>query len=553
MKTKFNISIRKSRFRMMGALCLAALTITSCKKNFENINTNPVGVSDKDLIADYNDLKFFFQMEQRSIINFSGGGDPNSYQVQQSLNADNFSGYFMSPNPFNGGSNNLNYFMMQGWNGEAFKVGYLNIMANVRKLKNNGIDQTYPSVWAVSQLIKVTAMSRVTDIYGPIPYSTVGLKVNNPYDSQKDIYYQFFTELDDAQSKINDFVKAGKPLPFAFSDFDLVYNGNLSTWLKYANSLRLRLALRLVKVDPAKAQLEGEKAMNPANGGLLSTPAENMAVKVLGVGFTNPLVFISQDWGDTRMGAAIESYLTGYADPRLPKYFDKSTDPALGGQYKGIRIGAVISSKPDYVGFSGLNVSDSASPTFSKSSPAQLMTAAEVYFLRAEAALRGWANAGGTPQSLYESGISTSFQQYGLGDASTYYNNSTNVPAAYVDPKTAGNSAPAPAGAVTIKWDNAATNEQKLERIITQKWLAIFPEGQEAWSEFRRTGYPRLFPVVQNNSGGTISTDIQIRRLPFPQSEYNTNSTELNKGIQLLGGPDNGGTRLWWDVAKGNF
>jgi hypothetical protein len=86
-----------------------------------------------------------------------------------------------------------------------------------------------------------------------------------------------------------------------------------------------------------------------------------------------------------------------------------------------------------------------------------------------------------------------------------------------------------------------------MERIITQKWIAMFPEGQEAWTEYRRTGYPKLFPVVNNNSGGTISTDVQIRRLPFPQNEYNTNATEVNKAIQLLGGADNGGTRLWWD------
>ncbi len=126
------------------------------------------------------------------------------------------------------------------------------------------------------------------------------------------------------------------------------------------------------------------------------------------------------------------------------------------------------------------------------------------------------------------------------------------MPAAYTDPKNKLNNAPSPTS-ITVKWDNGASNEQKLERIITQKWLAIFPEGQEAWSEFRRTGYPKLFPVVQNNSGGTIDTDIQIRRLPYPISESNTNSTELNKGIQLLGGADNGGTRLWWDKAAGNF
>ena len=217
MKTKFNRSIHTNKLRLLGAVCLAVLTTSSCKKNFEDINTNPIGVSDKDLISDYNDLKFFFQQEQRAIINFSGGGDPNSYQLQQNLNADVFSGYFMAPNAFGGGGNNTNYFMKTGWNGEAFKVAYLNVMANVVKLKNNGIDQAYPSVWAVSQLIKVTAMSRLTDIYGPIPYSTVGLKTDNPYDSQKDIYNKLFAELDDAQSKIKAFVDSVKPLPFKFN------------------------------------------------------------------------------------------------------------------------------------------------------------------------------------------------------------------------------------------------------------------------------------------------------------------------------------------------
>ncbi len=78
--------------------------------------------------------------------------------------------------------------------------------------------------------------------------------------------------------------------------------------------------------------------------------------------------------------------------------------------------------------------------------------------------------------------------------------------------------------------------EQKLERIITQKWIAIFPDGTEAWSTFRRTGYPKLFPVALNNSGGTISTVIQIRGMNYPRSEYFSNPTEVAKGVTLLGG-----------------
>ena len=87
-------------------------------------------------------------------------------------------------------------------------------------------------------------------------------------------------------------------------------------------------------------------------------------------------------------------------------------------------------------------------------------------------------------------------------------------------------------------------------KIITQKYIALYPVGQEAWTEFRRTGYPKVFPVCVNESnGGCVDTDIQIRRLAFPQDEYNTNREMLDGGISLLNGPDNPGTRLWWDVA----
>ncbi len=81
---------------------------------------------------------------------------------------------------------------------------------------------------------------------------------------------------------------------------------------------------------------------------------------------------------------------------------------------------------------------------------------------------------------------------------------------------------------ITIAWDASATNEKNLERIITQKWLAMFPcGGWEAWTDYRRTGYPRLFPVVVNNSGGTISTALQIRRIAYPSTEYTSNAANV--------------------------
>lgn len=516
---------------------------TACTKNFEEYNTDNTGVSTGQLKPDFNDVGIYLLQAERSIINFSGGGDPNSYQVQQNLNADLFSGYFMSPNPFNGGKNNTNYFMMSGWNGEAFKVGYLNIMSPISKLRTNRIDTAFPAVWAVAQIVQVAGMSRVTDIYGPIPYSKAGSsKTDLPYDSQEDVYKRFFLELDSATANLQRFINQADTLPFSFSKFDLVYNGDFTKWLQFANSLRLRLAMHIVNKDAATAQLQAEKALNPSNGGVITTNAGNMQVAV-GGSFTNPLVFIDRSWGDTRIGADIACYLTGYNDPRLSAFIGKSTDKTFASQYVGIRLGAVTSSsaKSDYIGFSALGTA------FSLETPVQIMTAAEVYFLKAEAALRGWANAGGTAQELYNQGVTTSVAQWvPAASVTAYLNDATSKPADYVDPTESANNV-ATKSTITVKWDDAALFDEKLERVITQKWIAMFPEGQEAWTENRRTGYPKLFPVAHNESAGVIPDGEIVRRLPYPQQEYNTNATELNKGIALLGDADDAGTYLWWN------
>jgi len=152
---------------------------------------------------------------------------------------------------------------------------------------------------------------------------------------------------------------------------------------------------------------------------------------------------------------------------------------------------------------------------------------------------------GGTPQELYEKGVSSSLEQYGLAGDVEAYLSSNAKPSAYAGLR--GSPAAEAPSDITPAWDDNATQEKKLERIITQKWIAIYPLGQEAWSEFRRTGYPKLFPVVDNLSNGKVNTNVQVRRVPFPASEYDGNKAEVEKAVQLLGGEDTGGTRLWWD------
>jgi hypothetical protein len=179
------------------------------------------------------------------------------------------------------------------------------------------------------------------------------------------------------------------------------------------------------------------------------------------------------------------------------------------------------------------------------------MNTAEVYLLRAEGALRGW-NMGGTAQSLYEMGITASFDQHGVSGAATYMADNVKKAKAYVDPNFPVNNGVA-LNNVTVAWDGSATNEVKLQKIITQKWIAGFPEGQEAWSEYRRTGYPKLLPVLKNTSGGTINSALGIRRVNFVQSEKDGNPGGVASGVAKLGGADNGGTRLWWDTTGPNF
>ena len=177
------------------------------------------------------------------------------------------------------------------------------------------------------------------------------------------------------------------------------------------------------------------------------------------------------------------------------------------------------------------------------------LNAAEVAFLRAEGALVGW-NMGGTAQEFYEQGIKLSFEEWGAEGAAAYIGNSTATPAAFKDNVGRAN-ANAPSS-VTIAWKEADDFETKLEKIGTQKWLALFPNGAEAWAEYRRLHYPVILPPANNYSNGIVNTDQGIRRVPYPISEQSDNPQGYASGVAALGGADNAGVRLWWDQKPFN-
>jgi hypothetical protein len=124
------------------------------------------------------------------------------------------------------------------------------------------------------------------------------------------------------------------------------------------------------------------------------------------------------------------------------------------------------------------------------------------------------------------------------------------LPVNYVDPKKAAHNIAA-VNLVPVKYDAAGTQEHQLQQILTQKWIALFPNGKEAWSEWRRTGYPKIFPNYLNYSGGTISTTDGARRIfKFALGEYQNNAPGVKTAITALGGNDVGGTHVWWDPAS---
>lgn len=512
-----------------------AISFINCTGDFEDINTNPNGISNESLTQLNNHIGGSFTPMFLNVFNVTPAWN---YQLQQGLLGDVYSGYMTPPTPFAGNVNNMTYALVDGWNGFPWGDAYGSVMPFALDIKNaveQDGDPAGEKFVMLSNIIKVSAMHRVSDIYGPIRYTKFDdFETTGEYDSQEVAYTAFFAELEDAIVGLKSFEGATQFAPFDMSSL----GGDIAMWRKYANSLRLRLAMRIVKVNPSLAKIEGEKSFS-SDAGLLE--ATDM---VINTGFAHPITVISGSWGDIRMGAEMESILEGFDDGRKEVYFNPSDDPALSGAYKGIRMGIEIEAKGQYLGHSSIgSVIDGETM--------QWMSVSEVWFLRAEAALRGWTGAGDA-KTNYENGVKASFSQHGVGGVDAYLADNTKTPKDFVDALNPANNIAYP-GDVKIAYNTAGTNEQQLEQIITQKWIAMFPDGQEAWSEFRRTGYPRIYPVRVNNSGGKIDTDIQIRRINFVQDEVNTNGANVTTAIGYLNGPDNGGTRLWWDIPGSNF
>lgn len=535
-----NISIRK--LYSFGLAAWLLLSQSSCTDRFMDYNTNPHHATEEMMSWDNLYTGAFFAQMQKNVFVIEQLPEigANTYQIIQNLAGDVYSGYMGACGTWNGGSNNTTYDLSNDWKDAGFSNAFVRLMPAWKQLSDKAKEIQQPQVAALATIVKVEAMHRMTDMYGPLPYVNFGKGgFENNYDSQEAIYDSFFDELNNAIALLTDF-NTKDPSAKILENYDYIFGGDVKSWIKFANTLKLRLAMRIVYANQVKAKTMAEEAVNHPIGVITNA---NEAVKLNHTEkliYRHPLYVIGVgEFNDVRMGATIDSYMNGYNDPRISSYFKLSNE----GKYTGIRNGINIISEKyrEKAPFSDLNISSSSNLVW--------MNPAEGYFLRAEGALRGWS-MGGTAKDLYEQGVKTSFAFSNASGVEAYLQDETKTPAAYTDPSTPGNSIAlgnSQLGTITIKWKDSDSFERKLERIITQKWLAIFPDGQEAWSEFRRTGYPKIFPVMINNSGNKISTEKQIRRIPFPNSEYRDNRSAVDKATVLLSGEDHGGTRLWWD------
>jgi len=536
-------------FRYTSVLLSATIVFSSCTQDFEELNTRPDAIIATNVNAGLLGQAF----AQAQYFGMKGSAGP--FQLYQSLFGDLYAQYFANTQ-INFDSDR--HIQVGGWSNGAWVEFYNTTAPQVKFVEDFSAENDMPVENALAKIWKVQVYHRITDYWGPIIYSEFGNEQNTvAYDTQESVYRSFFPTLDEAVAVLK--ANAGGA---AFASHDQLYAGSVDQWLKYANSLRLRLALRVKYVDPDLAKQEAEKAV--ADGVIMEN--EDNAMLKTTANSRNPYWTIT-DWGEFRMSASMESVLKGYSDPRMPEYFspvvgvdlnedgtvsDAERDPDGDGSfYEGLRNGhakvdivATLNRIHSDMGTQFLNSGRGGSDT---GGPIRVLSAAEVYFLRAEGALEGWA-MGGTAEELYNKGIESSLKERTAASdaeiAAYIASTSTPIPTDDVWNTPALSDIP-------VAFETGGSEERQLEQIITQKWLALYPDGVEAWAEVRRTGYPRLYPRL-NSENSDVPKDQLMRRLIFVESEYSNNEDAVLAAEQLPEIASRGGnknsTHLWWDA-----
>ncbi len=358
---------------------------------------------------------------------------------------------------------------------------------------------------AAARILKAYFFNILTDLWGPMPYSQAlrgGEGIFTPaYDSQSAIYEALFTELEEAVAQMDGGAGVAG---------DFIFGGDMSEWAKFANTIRMNMAIRAADANEtlAKAQFLDAIADGVIESGLMYPflPEANNE---------NPWFTEFRTRTDFALTEMFVNGMKDLGDPRLAHYADPTLNSVAVGtpEIVGVPYGlSTPSTQPPNVSF------PNSSFVKAQDAPLAIFTMAQVHFAMAEAAARGWTND--NPEDHYKAAIKASWDQWGVSydqaAFDTYYNQSG------------------------VAWDAG-----KWDQLIGyQKWVALYGQGYEAWTEWRRLDYPELvLPEDPLSPSGGIP-----KRLIYPATEANLNGANYEAALGLLGGPDSDGTRLWWDT-----
>jgi len=495
---------------------------TSCSDDFGDMNTPSDAVTEVE-------PKFFFNAMQQEVL--------QNYQRNVNLFSDLYSQYWANTVS---GFPSSQYDYVDGWIGNQWREHYTrNIRRAIAMQDMVGEDPNYVDAIAIKDIWMCYAWSRMTDMYGDLPYFDAGKGDKPAFDTQKEIYDDLFHRLDVAINAIT-----GNPEQYIYGDgYDLIFEGDVAKWQKFGNSLRLRLAMRITNIDPAKAQAEAKAAVEGPNG-LMASNDDVAKVPLWSQGWYDYLNQMAWNWNNIRMSKTFSNYLYNQSsfgeDPRAPIWFayqgedrngDGKPDPYTKEEagfdiYDGIENGyslvpsnadedfATINLEGGYIDFIGDGDQDFMY--------CPVMFYSEVLFLQAEAAMRGWIS--GDANALYKQAVEASMAYVGV--------DKTNA-----DDYIAG--LPNLSGA----------NESSLKQLITQKWLANFPNGVEAWSDFRRTDYPDITLPKDGVSGSSsVASGTWVKRIRYANSSHLTNEENMPPAMNTIE-TDRMDIKVWWDTA----
>jgi hypothetical protein len=356
-------------------------------------------------------------------------------------------------------------------------------------------------VEAVGTILKMWIMQAVTDLWGDAGYSQALLGRDSPpemtvvYDTQEDIYNGILSELSGAVAMIS-------PSGPKITNGDLLYGGDMNAWRLFANSLRLRAAMRLSEVAPTLAAAEVASAIS---AGVFTSSTDKAVLHFVDNGVdVHPIFGYERNRDDHSISATLVDTLKALADPRLPVY----ARPNQAGEYVGTLNGDM--SDPPLTQVSRIGTYFSSAAT-----PAVIMSYAEVLFLRAEAAERGWV--AGNAGQLYAQAITAAMTDLGVSG--------TNITAYLAQPRV-----------------QYAGGQAGLKQIWLQKWISLFGNGPEAYAEWRRTGIPELQAGPDAINDGHIPV-----RLPYPDREKSLNREAVEAAIARQGGATIN-TPVWWNT-----